>query len=82
MSNKRRNILTLKQKVDVISVFSKEKLSVRDLAKRFNIGKTQASDIIKKKNELMLQWSSNANVNQKRTFLKTEGFNIDKLCYE
>lgn len=82
MPNKQRKILTLKEKVDVINIFDKEKLSVRELAKRCNIGKTQAADIIKNRNELMLRWSSNANVNQKRTFCKTEGLNVDKLCYE
>lgn len=71
--DKKRSILTLKQKVDVLEVYNREKLSVRNLSKRFNIGKTQASDIIKKREELMKTWHSNANLNEKRRFLKEDG---------
>lgn len=80
--DKKRSILTLKQKVDVLEVYNREKLSVRNLSKRFNIGKTQASDIIKKREELMKTWHSNANLNEKRRFLKEDGLTIDQLCYE
>lgn len=76
--DKKRSILTLKQK----AVYNREKLSVRNLSKRFNIGKTQASDIIKKREELMKTWHSNANLNEKRRFLKEDGLTIDQLCYE
>lgn len=55
MSAKRR-VLTLKEKMDIVTVYNKEKLSVRDLSKRFNIGKTQAADIIKKRTELLSKW--------------------------
>lgn len=81
MSSKRK-VLTLKQKIDVIETFNREKLSVRDLAKRFEIGKTQAADIIKNKELLRSKFHSNINVNEKRSFLKEEGRNIDRLCYE
>lgn len=81
-SKNKRHILTLKEKIQLLEVYNAEKCSSRDLAKRFNIGKSQASDIIKKKEELIAKWQSNTNVNQRRSFFKTEGSNIDRLCYE
>lgn len=81
MSSKRK-VLTLKQKVDVIETYDRKKLSVRDLAKCFEIGKTQAADIVKNKELLLSKFHSNINVNEKRSFLKEEGRNIDRLCYE
>lgn len=78
----KRKVLTLKQKINVIETCDREKLSVRDLAKRFEIGKTQAADIIKNKELLLRKFRSNVNVNEKRSFLKEEGRNIDSLCYE
>jgi predicted DNA-binding protein YlxM (UPF0122 family) len=82
MSSKNRHNLTLKEKMQIVDVYNVEKLSVRELAARFKIGKTQASVIIKKREELAAKWQSNTNVNQKRSFFKTEGLNIDKLCYD
>ncbi|KAH0817235.1 hypothetical protein GEV33_005556 [Tenebrio molitor] len=68
--------------MQIVDVYNVEKLSVRELAARFKIGKTQPSVIIKKREELAAKWQSNTNVNQKRSFFKTEGLNIDKLCYD
>lgn len=79
---KKKRLLTLKEKIDVIEAHSKQKLGVRLLGKKFQIGKTQAANIIKNKEELLQKWNANVNVNQKRSFFKTEGFNIDKLIYE
>nr|CAI5817903.1 unnamed protein product [Callosobruchus analis]CAI5846845.1 unnamed protein product [Callosobruchus analis] len=76
-----RKILTLKQKIEIVEVHNKEKLSVRNLSKRFNIAKTQASEIIKQK-EILKKWVSNSNLNEKRSFLSGEGTKIDKLCYD
>lgn len=45
----KRHSLSLKQKIEVVNFYEKEKFSVRDLAKKFNIGKTQAANIICKK---------------------------------
>lgn len=80
--DKKRSILTLKQKIEVIELYNKEKLTVRNLSKRFAIGKTQASEIIKKREDLMKKWYSNANLNEKRSFFSAEGSTIDQLCYE
>lgn len=78
----KKRMLTLQEKIDVIKTADKEKLGVRNLAGRFNIGKTQAAEILKNKEELLKKFSSHVNPLQKRSFFKTEGLNIDKLCYE
>lgn len=72
----------MQEKMEIVNVFNNEKPSVRELARRFKIGKTQAANIIKKKEEITSKWCSGINVNQKRSFFKTEGLNVDKLCYE
>ncbi|KAJ8950885.1 hypothetical protein NQ318_011185 [Aromia moschata] len=78
----KKNVLTLKEKLEVVKVLENEKLSVRDLAKKFNIGKTQAAQIAKHKEEIRTKCQSGINLDQKKGFLKTEGLNIDSLCYE
>ncbi|KAJ8929783.1 hypothetical protein NQ314_017498, partial [Rhamnusium bicolor] len=81
MSGK-RGLLTLKEKIDIMETYNREKLSVRDLSKRFNIEKTQAAGIVKSKSELLSKWQSNVNTGMKRSFLKPMGLNIDKFCYD
>lgn len=80
--DKKRSVLTIKQKIEVIEVYNKEKLSVRNLSKRFSISKTQASEIIKKREEIIKKWHSNVNLNEKRSFFNAEGLTIDQLSYE
>lgn len=77
-----RNILTLNEKIKIINAFNNEKQSVRDLAKRFNISKTQAATIIKKRSDLMLKWQSGVNTKQKKDFLKGKVLELDRLCFE
>lgn len=48
MSQKRKR-LSLKEKFDIIFVCETEKLSVRDVEKKFGVGKTQVSQILKDK---------------------------------
>ncbi|CAH1990001.1 unnamed protein product [Acanthoscelides obtectus] len=72
----------LKQKIETVDVHNKEKLSVRNLSKRFNIGKTEAADIIKHKEILLRKWMSNSNLNKKISFLTGDGSKTDKLCYD
>lgn len=77
----KKGVLTLQEKVD-LRVHEQEKLSVRNLTNRFDIGKTQAAEIMEHKDELLNKFHSHVNPKQKRRLFKTEGLNIDKLCYE
>lgn len=74
--------LSLKDKIEIINVSAREKSSVRELATRFKIGKTQVSDILKKKNELLDKWSHHGNIHTQKSFPKTIGLDIDNLTYE
>ncbi|XP_066153045.1 tigger transposable element-derived protein 4-like [Euwallacea fornicatus] len=77
-----KQFLSLQQKIKVLEVREQEKLSVRQLAVRFKIGKTQVAEIIKNRENLMKKWYSNTNVDEKRSFLKSQSLKIDKLCYK
>ncbi|CAH2010592.1 unnamed protein product [Acanthoscelides obtectus] len=59
-------------KMEVVNVLDRESVSVRHLAKRFNIGKTQAAEIAKNKEDIRSKWQSGTNINQKKDFLKKE----------
>lgn len=82
MSANKRNFLTLKEKMEIINTYDKERVSVRALANRFKIGKTQVGKIIKQKEEYKAKWQSGSNINEKRRFFKAEGLNVDKFCYD
>ncbi|XP_067633798.1 tigger transposable element-derived protein 3-like [Eurosta solidaginis] len=77
----KKKVLYIKEKTEIINVFEKVKLSVRGVAKRFNIGKTQAAKINKNKEKIRYKWESGVNVHQKRSFVKEGGSEIDKKCF-
>lgn len=68
--------------MEIVCLLDKEKLSVRDIAKRFNIGKTQAAKILKNKEDIRKKWQSGANIKTKKNFLSSEGLKIDKACFD
>ncbi|KAG8224729.1 hypothetical protein J437_LFUL004899 [Ladona fulva] len=47
-----RNALSMKNKLELIECFEREKLSVKQLQERFNCGKTQVYEAIRKKEEI------------------------------
>ena len=58
---KKRNDLTLQQKVSVIKAYKKElQPTVRKLAEKFNYGKTQISTILKNKVEMIDLYEPNS----------------------
>ncbi|GBN15704.1 Tigger transposable element-derived protein 4, partial [Araneus ventricosus] len=58
----------------------KEKLSVRSLAERFHVGKTQISELLKNKEGIRKIWILNSNENLKNLkFRKTETSEIDEV---
>ncbi|GBN92128.1 hypothetical protein AVEN_121739-1 [Araneus ventricosus] len=76
MMSKRKR-LNLKEKIDVLKVIEKEKLSVRRLAERFPVGKTQISELLKDKEGIRKLWVLNSNENLK--FRKIETSEIDEV---
>ncbi|XP_054746495.1 tigger transposable element-derived protein 4-like [Anastrepha obliqua] len=77
----KKKVLSFKEKMEIINVFEKDKLSVRGIGKRFNIGKTQAAEINKSKEKIRSKWESGVNVHQKQSFLKEGGSEIDKMYF-
>ncbi|GBM15079.1 hypothetical protein AVEN_150096-1 [Araneus ventricosus] len=74
-----RKRLNLKKK-DVLEVAEKGKLSVRSLAERFHVGKTQISELLKDKEGIRKMWVLNSNKNfKKMKFRKTETSEIDEV---
>ena len=63
-------------------MYENEKLSVRDMAARFSVGKTQISDILRNKKVIVKSWTENKNLAGKRSFPKTSGLKVDNLTFE
>lgn len=63
-SKPKRLDLTLEQKVDIINTSAGQ--SQRQLAEKFNCGKTQIHSILKRKADILEQWESNMNSHRKR----------------
>ncbi|GBN73511.1 Tigger transposable element-derived protein 6 [Araneus ventricosus] len=76
MASKRKR-LNLKEKIDVLEVVEKEKLSVRSLAERSHVGITQISELLKDKEGIRKMWVLNSNENLK--FRNTETSEIDEV---
>jgi predicted DNA-binding protein YlxM (UPF0122 family) len=53
--------MATKTRVKVIHASERDKLSVKQIMKTFNVGKTQAYDILKKKTEILKRWENSAN---------------------
>ncbi|EDW90061.1 tigger transposable element-derived protein 6 [Drosophila teissieri] len=81
---KTRTLLTLEEKMEVIRSQERNKLTVRDLAKRFNIGKTQAADILKHKQSIKEGLlTGELKMNQmRRNPLSQRGAQIDEMCFD
>ncbi|GBM15367.1 Tigger transposable element-derived protein 6 [Araneus ventricosus] len=76
MASKKKR-LKLKEKIAVLEVAEKEKLSARSLAERSHVGITQISELLKDKEGIPKMWVLNSNENLK--FLKTETSEIDEV---
>lgn len=80
MSLKRKR-LTLKDKIDIIAESERIGLSARKLAEKFEVGRTQVTDIIKNKSELKRLYEEGGNLEKKRKFPKSEGLVIDQVVF-
>jgi len=81
MASGKRNRLSIQDKMNVIEASEQYNLSVRKLAEKFNVGKTQVGDILKNKAEIKELFAKNGNLTQKRKFPKTEGLAIDDAVF-
>lgn len=81
MAVRKKNVLSLDQKMEVINLKEKENLSVMHITKKFNIGKTQFYEIMKNKEEIKENWLK-GNGEMKRKLRKTGNEEINELIWE
>ncbi|PNF15387.1 hypothetical protein B7P43_G01016 [Cryptotermes secundus] len=82
MATKTRVVLDLNTRLKVIHVSKQDKLSVKQIMKMFNVGKTQVYEILKKKTEILKQWETCANGKIKRELKKTAKEDVNKIVWE
>jgi hypothetical protein len=82
MSSGKRKRLTLAQKIEVIKFVEAENVGVRAVAEKFDIGKTQVSDILKNKVYLSQTFVEKGSENSKRKFPKSDGEIIDIVIFQ
>jgi len=82
MSCGKRKRLTLAQKIEIIKFVEAENVGVRAVAEKFNIGKTQVSDILKNKVYLLQTFVEQGSEKSKRKFPKSDGEIIDTVIFQ
>lgn len=84
MSCGKRKRLTLAQKIEIIKFveISEENIGVRVVAEKFNIGKTQVSDILKSKVYLLQTFVGQGSEKSKRKFPNSNGEIIDTVIFQ
>jgi predicted Zn-ribbon and HTH transcriptional regulator len=60
MATKTRVVLHLNTRVKVIHLSKRDKLSVKQIMKMFDDGKTPVYEILKKKTEILKRWENGA----------------------
>jgi predicted DNA-binding protein YlxM (UPF0122 family) len=73
--------LSLNEKVKVIEAKEKDKLSVREIMKRFKCGKTQVYNTLKQKDKIMNEWLQ-GNGRMKRKAKVTGNEEINEVVWE
>uniref|UniRef100_H3A4H9 HTH CENPB-type domain-containing protein n=1 Tax=Latimeria chalumnae TaxID=7897 RepID=H3A4H9_LATCH len=81
-SYKKRNELSLQQKILLIKEHESSKKSIRALAEQFNCGKTQACTIINRKRDYMTAFEENADSNRKRICYKRGHEDINEATWK
>ena len=69
-------------RVKVIHASERDKLSVKQIMKRFNIGKTQVYEILQKKMEILMRWENGGNGKIKRELKKTANEDVNEIVWE
>lgn len=82
MSCQKRKRLTLAQKIEIIKFVEAKSVGIRAVAEKFNIGKTQVSDILKNKVYLSQTFVEQGSEKSKRKFPKSDGEIIDIVIFQ
>lgn len=81
-SSVKRKFLSVQEKIEIIEFSEKYKLSVRETAEKFKVGKTQVGDILKNREEIRKSFAENGNCERKKKFPKTEGAALDQIVFD
>jgi len=81
MATETRVVLHLNTRVKVIHASERDKLSVKQIMKMFNVGKTQVYEILKKKTEILMWWENCANGKIKRELKKTANEDVNGIVW-
>lgn len=77
-----RKRLSLEQKVKLIELYDREKPSVRSLAEKMGIGKTQVADTLKKRENILKLWTENKNKKSKKLLMPGKTLDVDACVLE
>lgn len=77
-----RRILSLKEKVEIIRSLNGKRFPIRELAEKWKIGRTQAAEILKNKEQLLNLFQSGMNENAIRIHKGGRSELIDKVVLE
>ena len=77
-----RKTITLAQKVEAIHKYEKVGKSQQAIADEYGVGKTQISNIMKRKREYLDDYEANGPCTKKRATRKTGNEEINQLCWE
>ncbi|XP_043543993.1 uncharacterized protein LOC122548990 [Chiloscyllium plagiosum] len=73
-TRKKQKELTLSEKIQVLELLQRQKISQMELAKRFGVTQPVISRLIKNKEKVLMEWHNNSNPDRKR---KREGRDTD-----
>ncbi|XP_048384803.1 fibrinogen silencer-binding protein-like [Stegostoma tigrinum] len=73
-TRKKQKELTLSEKIQVLELLQRQKISQMELAKRFGVTQPVISRLIKNKEKVLMEWHNNSNPDRKR---KREGRDSD-----
>jgi len=82
MATNTRVVLDLNTRVKVIHASERDKLSVKQIRKMFNIGKTQVYEILKKKTEILMRWENFGNGKIKTELKETANEDVNEIVGE
>nr|XP_054774537.1 tigger transposable element-derived protein 4-like [Lytechinus pictus] len=82
-----RHPLSLDKKIEVIRMHDQQKMSARSIAQRLSTqghrcGRTQISNILKRKQEWLEEFESHVLLDRKRKFRKTSNDELNVIVYE
>ena len=75
-------MIDLNTRVKVIHESERDKFSVKQIMKMFNVGKSQVYEILKKKKEILMWWENWANGKIKRDLKKAANEDVNEIVWE